>query len=479
MSTKNKSYWKDLVHEALNSRSERNDLDFKSSLSDDNDRLKDHINAFGNTQGGGAFVLGVTRSYEFNTGAFEPEKVIKQIGNLATASQSPALQITPHTIQVQGNDLLLVHVHEGATQPVFIKDRSPWGGQGCFKRSGTSTVPMTDDEIRDRLSRSRPIGVDESIVPDIGLADLDLERIARTFTGISPDASASAKNLSILLDNNILIGDADRQQVSLAGFLIFGRSPQSIRQFRNAHIEFQVFRGTTRADPIKKSTIMGALPDQIDNALQLCMQHVWTMPQIKGARREDIPAYDVVMLREVITNAVAHRDYSKMHQPVKIGVFTDRIELENPGTLMPGLTIYNMVHKRAWRNQILARLLEQCGYGEMDGQGIDRLYAGTIRIRLPAPRFVSDEYGFKVILSGPKRYEDLSPDDRRLTVLILLVLENSVDNELVRTTFNIESSQAGTLLKAMVADGLIEQAGPSRKFAKYCLSKQFRERFFD
>lgn len=145
---------------------------------------------------------------------------------------------------------------------------------------------------------------------------------------------------------------------------------------------------------------------------------------------------------------------------------------------MPGLTVYNLVNKRAWRNPKIARLLDQCGYGEMDGQGIDRLYEGTLRIRLPAPRFIADEYGFKVILSGPKHYDELTPEERRLTVMVLLVLERSVDNEAVRTVFSIESSQAGTLLKSMVADGMINSAG-SRKFTRYSLSNEYQQRFFE
>lgn len=476
--TKERTYWTGLAEEALASKSERNDLDFKSSLSDDESRWKEHINAMGNTRGGGAFAFGVKRDFSFVDTPLNHQAITDQLRNFATDAQSPPLRITTFTANVRDRELFFVHVHEGTTLPVFIKDRSPFGGQGCFKRSGNSTIPMTDDEIRDQLSRSRAVGIDESIVPDISLANLNLKRLAETYSGFVAAEGASAGNISVLQDNGILVANGANPEVTLAGFLVYGLDTQSHRQFRNASIEFQLFRGTTRADPIKKSTLYGSLPEQIDAASELCLQHVWSMPQIRGSRREELPAYDAVRLREVLTNALAHRDYTKMHQPVKIGVFTDRMEIENPGSLMPGLTIYNLVNKRAWRNPRIARMLDQCGYGEMDGQGIDRLYEGTLRIRLPAPRFIADQYSFKVILSGPKHYDELTPEERRLTVMILLVLERSVDNEAIRTVFNIEASQAGTLLKAMVADGIICPMG-ARKFTRYSLSPQYQQKFYE
>lgn len=201
------------------------------------------------------------------------------------------------------------------------------------------------------------------------------------------------------------------------------------------------------------------------------------LPPVSGKMsHEETSSYDQVTLREVITNAVVHRDYQKLHQPVKIAMFSDRIEVENPGGLLPGLTTFNLLHKRAWRNESIAELMAKVGLGEMDGQGIDRIYAATNRLKVPAPTFFDENRTFKIVLSAPKEYDDYTPAEKWVTVLVLLILEQEVDNEGVRHVFNIDASKASTLLKFLVEDGMIRRTGPSMKFAKYRLTEEFHHK---
>ncbi len=230
--------------------------------------------------------------------------------------------------------------------------------------------------------------------------------------------------------------------------------------------------------PIKKFDIKGRLPDQIKQSIQLLQQNIWLIPKIEGGVRKDIPAYSETVLREVITNSLVHRDYRKMHQPIKISMFDNRIEIENPGGLMPGLTTLNLVHKRDWRNPLLAELMKKFGFGEMDGQGIDRLYAMTIAIKVPPPIFFDNQNSFTVSLSAPKTYEAFSAQEKRLMIIILAIMKESIDNESVRNYFNISIVKASNLIKAMVAENVLQATGPSKKFTKYILTPQYREKVF-
>ena len=481
MLDKDVANWERILTEAITRKVEPNELDFKETLSEDTDRLKEHINAMGNLEGGGIFVFGVTNNFKLSNRQIAHEEVLKRMTNLAADSQSPPLKIRPLTLKSPTlGELFAIHVMQGLTLPVFIRDRSPWGGNGCFKRSGGSTLSMTDDEIRELLSRSRSLSLDDTCVNDVGVEDLDFAAIEKALPLFSAMDGLSIKNMSILKEQHIICGELNNCMVTLAGWLVFAKNPQAKRTFRNAAIEFQQFRGRVRDEPLKKSVVSGALPAQIDAATALLLQHLWVMPKIKGTRREDIPAYDEQILRELITNAVMHRDYSKMHQPIKIAMFTDRLEIENPGGLVPGLTIWNLVNKRAWRNPKLAELLEKTGHCEMDGQGIDRILAATRKIRLPAPLFVSDQYSFRVTLSGPKSYQYFTHEERKATVISIIILDREVDNESIRNTFDISAEQAGTLLKSLVAEQIIEPADNvrSKKFARYVLTPIVRDKIF-
>jgi ATP-dependent DNA helicase RecG len=276
--------------------------------------------------------------------------------------------------------------------------------------------------------------------------------------------------------NKILIGTQSDYAVSVAGWAVFAHEPQTIRKFRNAATEFQIFRGNTREAPLRKQEFRGPLPQQFESTLTALERNIWVIPKVEGGRRKEVPAYERESLREVVSNALVHRDYRLMHQPVKIALFSDRLEVENPGGLLPGLTPFNLFNSRRWRNPVLAEAMKKTNCAEMDGQGIDRIYAATRRVKIPAAQFIDDGHTFKAVLSAPKHYDDFTPEEKRLSVVVLLITDQKIDNEAVRNAFDIDRARASTLLKSLVEEGIIEPMGKSRKFAAYRLSKEYVRR---
>lgn len=475
MLIEDQQYWKDSINEALQSEGEHNHIDFKLKLSDKNERLKEHINAFGNLDRGGCFVFGVE---DFKiVGVKKADKTIKTVTDLANHSQEPSLTVDSFTFQKENKQILCLHVRTSTVKPVFIKDRQPLGGKACFKRSGSSTIAMSTQEIRTLLALSQETFFDESAVNTSDISQLNFDALHKVISNIDLQNISSDKNIAALRDYKILTGTNREPHITVAGWLCFANDISKDRIFNNAYIEFQIFKGITRDTPLKKHEIRGSLTNQIEKSINLLMQNIWFIPKIVGTKREEIPAYSPEILREVITNSLVHRDYKIMHQPVKISMFDNRIEIENPGSLMPGLTIYNMIHRRNWRNPLLAELMKRFGFGEMDGQGIDRIYSLTLSLKVPPPNFKNDDNSFTVTLSAPKSYDDFSPDEKRLMVMILLLMNNSIDNESLRNCFGITSDKAGTLLKSMVEDKIIKNTSVSRKYAKYEFTKRYRDKF--
>lgn len=472
-----KQYWAALVKEALQNRAEYNFLDFKYKLTDENKRIKEHINAFGHLERGGCFVFGIENFIPIGIDQ-DWDSITQKITHLAQDTQEPKLTVDAFPLEIEGKNLLCIHILPSPSKPVFIKDRAPLGGTACYKRSGSSTMPMAIQEIRDLLINSTQIYFDESPIEDTSLEDLDFDKLSALIPTLDKQDKSSAKNVATLMDFKILNGIKMSPKITVAGWLCFAKKTIEKNQFRNAYIEFQVFQGSTRDIPIKKYIIDGSLSEQIEKGIQLLSQNIWLIPKIQGAKREDIPAYHYNVLREVVTNSIVHRDYKVMYQPVKIAIFDNRIEIENPGGLMPGLTTLNLIHKRDWRNPLLAELMKKFGLGEMDGQGIDRLYAATLSIKVPPPIFIDNKNSFIVILSAPKKFEEFTPEEKRLMVIILAIMHQKIDNESVRNCFDISSEKAGTLIKSMIADKVLQLSSRSRKYAKYILTDVYREKIF-
>ncbi len=471
-------FWQQTISEALLNRAEYNFLDFKRNASEKTERLKEHINAFGNLQTGGCFVFGVDDDFSIIGIDAEWDELIKRITHIAQNTQEPPLTVNAFGLSVDSKNLLCMHVLPSLTKPVFIQGRAPLGGAACFKRTGSSTVAMSTSEIRLILANAADSYFDESVVTEEDIEQLDFAKLKKLLPQLDDDCLLAPKNISVLMDYQILRGLKKYPKITVAGWLCFAKLPQSLRQFRNACIEFQLYRGITRDNPLKKYEITGTLPEQIEQCIVLLQQNIWVIPKLQGVRREDVPAYQETTLREVITNSVVHRDYHKMHQPIKVALFKDRIEIENPGGLMPGLTTMNMVHHRDWRNPLLAELMKKFGFGEMDGQGIDRLYAATLAFKVPPPIFIDQHGTFTVVLSAPKAYEAFSPQEKKLMVVILLIMEHEVDNESIRNCFGIAREKASTLIKLLLAENVLTAKGASRKFAKYGLSENYQEKIY-
>jgi ATP-dependent DNA helicase RecG len=471
-------FWQNLVEEAICNKAEYNFLDFKLIISEKTERFKEHVNAFGNAEIGGCFVFGVNSKFEILGVKGDADKIIQRISHIASNTQEPALSVNAFSMKIEGKVLLCIHVHPGLSKPVFIHGRAPLGGEACFKRSGSSTVVMPVLEIRSRLVSATEIYYDESVLESASLDLLDFGKLKSLLPQLDGTEIKDSKNISILMDYRILRGLKKHPKITVAGWLCFSKNPQKERAFSNAVIEFQIFHGITRENPLKKHEISGTLPEQIEQSIALLLQNIWYIPKIEGIKREDVPAYQETTLREIITNSVVHRDYSKMHQPVKIALFSNRMEIENPGGLMPGLTILNLVHKRDWRNPLLSELMKKFGFGEMDGQGIDRLYAATLAVKVPPPIFIDHRNSFVVVLSAPKSYEDFMPEEKRLMIIIIAVMQGSVDNESIRNSVGISRDKASTLIKSMVNDHVLESSTASRKYAKYRLTQCYQEKIF-
>jgi ATP-dependent DNA helicase RecG len=129
-----KGFWKKLIEESLEKKAEYNFLDFKLNLSNKNERLKEHINAFGNLEIGGCFVFGV-ENFQLVGIENNADEIIQKITHLADTTQEPALTIDAFPLMIDEKNLLCIHVLPSSQKPVFIKDRAPLGGDRYLRES--------------------------------------------------------------------------------------------------------------------------------------------------------------------------------------------------------------------------------------------------------------------------------------------------------------------------------------------------------
>jgi len=219
--------------------------------------------------------------------------------------------------------------------------------------------------LEDReLIRTGPF--DAAHCPEATLEDLDAERIGR-FVGLArrarsfplPEGSGLADVLTHL---NLL----NRGRPTHAAVLLFGRQPQ--RFLISSEVKCAHFHGTEVAKPIPsyqvyKGTVFALVDQAVDFVLSKINLAVGTRAESVQAPVEYEMPIEVV--REAIVNAVAHRDYTS-NGSVQVMLFSDRLEVRNPGRLPADLTLEMLrgPHTSVPANPLLAESLYLTKYIE-------------------------------------------------------------------------------------------------------------------
>lgn len=242
------------------------------------------------------------------------------------------------------------------------------------------------------------------------LEDLDPERIAwflreaRRARGFPLSEKSSAGELLTHLN---LLNDG---RLTHAAVLLFGRQPQ--RFLISSEVKCAHFHGTEVAKPIPSYQVYkGTVFELVDQAVDFVMSKINLWVGTREAGPQAPVAYEIPreVVAEAIVNAVAHRDYTS-NGSVQVMLFSDRLEVWNPGALPPSLTLAMLrePHGSVPANPLLAEALYLTKYIERMGTGTRDMIDRCREVGLPEPEYaVSD--GFMTTIRRRPRQESVAP----------------------------------------------------------------------
>jgi predicted HTH transcriptional regulator len=199
----------------------------------------------------------------------------------------------------------------------------------CYVRRGTNTVPLSVEEIQAYLNRSGLVGWELVVGPEwMTVDDLDIDAVER-YLAYRAERSRNRKRLGEALDLlpalKAVAPDpvSGRLRPTHAGILMFGLDPQlPLPQSEVVCIKYADPLGVRRY--IDRKNFRGTLPELIDQASRFLTQYTRVGATIRGFYREDEPEYPHEALREAVVNAVAHRDYSRSGETVRVFIVLAR-----------------------------------------------------------------------------------------------------------------------------------------------------------
>jgi len=271
---------------------------------------------------------------------------------------------------------------------------------------------------------------------------------------------------------------ADGDGVTNAALLLFGADPQ--KHAPTAITKCAHYHGTEVAKPIPSHQVFeGTLFEQVDNAVDFVMSKLARSVGTRAASAAAPVKYEMPKeaIREIIVNAVAHRDYTS-NAAVQVSVFADRVEVWNPGSLPRGLRPDDLAkpHSSEPANPLIARPLYLAHYIENLGTGTLDVIRHCRESDLPLPQFEQRGNQFVVTLWRDWLTTDvlagLGLNDRQRQAIAHVKIEGRIGNlEYQRLTGAIKKT-ATRDLDDLVAQGLLVKVGTTGRGVHYVRARK-------
>jgi ATP-dependent DNA helicase RecG len=351
---------------AMIAAGEGQNVEFKRDISQRSDTAGELI-AFANTSGG-TLLVGVTDDGQI-IGVSDPDATMNALANISRDNCRPSLYPIIARVDVNGMPIIAVRV-EKRTGPPYENN----SGQ-CYIRVGATKQLASPQQRARMLQQSGLYHFDETPVAGTTLADLERDAFRNYFEKISRQPiEATGVALERLLEGTRVAATVDEvQRLTVAGLLVFGREPQ--RYMRHARITAVRFLGDdSTADRLNPQEIIGTLPQLVQQCGEYVKLYNGVYSQIEGFVRRERPFCPEEVLREVVVNAVAHRDYSIAGSQIRLFFFDNHLEVRSPGRLPNSMTLESIrFYNHESRNPLIAQFLNRLGFMEEFGTGIPNM----------------------------------------------------------------------------------------------------------
>ena len=370
------------------------------------EKLYDTISSFSNQNSGGTFVFGLNEKEHFKkVGVYDAQDLQKKV--MEYCEQMTPIVRPVFTVCSEG-DLVFVSAE---IPPIDITERPCFKTakgrlRGSYIRVGDADKPMTEYEVYSYEAFRKKYRDDVRPAERASHKSLDPAQLEAYLELMKRDrANLAATSEDLQLELSGITRDG---QITMAALLLFGLYPQAY--YPQLSIVATCIPGHEMGDVDSAGNrftdsrrIEGTIPDMLDGALAFVQKNMRVSTKIDGdtGRRIDTPQYPMDAVREAIMNALVHRDYSFHTEgmPIQLLMFTDRMEIVNPGGLYGRLTVDQLGNMQPdTRNPVLVTALETLGKTENRYSGIPTIRRAMKQFSLPAPLFEDSRGQFSVTL---------------------------------------------------------------------------------
>ena len=382
-----------------NLATEKQNVEFKESWRDE--YLK-WICGFANAQGGTLYI-GVKDNGEV-CGVENPKRLMEEIPNKARDVMGVFVEV--NLLTENGLDYLEIKT-EKYSFPVSYRGK-------FYRRCGATNQELKGAAMYRFLLRSQNLTWDKLPEPKMTMDKLNKDAIALFRKHARHGKRMSEEELQVSdeeLVEKLKLVDTDSDCLKKAGALLFSEDPEDY--YTGAYIKIGFFQNN--ADILYQDEVRGNLFKQVDDMVDLIrLKYMKALIRYEGLQRIDEYPVAYTALREVILNAVIHKDYAVPY-PTQISVYNDKLMIWNAGVLPEDWTTETLLGKHTSEpyNPLVAKVFYRAGDIETWGRGMEKVIDACKENDFPSPVAYTQGSGLWVVFNYSDAYVNkLSAIDR-------------------------------------------------------------------
>lgn len=425
--------------------SEQQTIEYKQSWHDD--YLK-WVCGFANALGG---VIFIGKDDNGNVvGIADHKKLMDDIPNKIRNAMGITAEVNLH--EEDGKYFIEIVTHPYSV-PISLRGR-------YYYRSGSTKQELTGASLNEFLLKKSGKTWDDVIEARATLDDID-DKTVKIFLAASQNTGRLPENNGLdLLELLEKLRLVENGQLKRAALILFGKDPG--RFYPNIHVKIGRF-GKDDTDIIFQETEEGNLIMLLQAVLNQ-LNHKFLIRSIgfEGMHRIEKGEYPLAAIREMLLNALVHRNY--MGASIQIRVYNDKISIWNEGSLPAGLTLAALKssHSSRPRNPIIADVSFKGGYIDAWGRGTIKILETCKEAELPEPAMQEQGGGFSITLFKNNLTEEylikLGLNPRQVKAVLIVKEKGRISNKEYQEVFGVARITATRDLILLVEKGVLKSS---------------------